>query len=113
MGTREETILAVLSQAPGFFERRSLNELFAPETHWADLTLDEQNALVALGWYAAVWDGKYHQEYKAKLPDSAHAGRQDLSDTEKVAIVHLGFHAYEDYGKLFKTSVREFSDYVY
>jgi hypothetical protein len=113
VGTREETILAVLSHAPGFFERRSLKELFDAKTHWVDLSLDEQHALVALGWYAAVWDAKYHEAYKDKLPESVHMTRHQLSDVEKVSIIHLGFYAYEDYGKLFKTSAQKFCDYVY
>ena len=113
VGTREETILAVVSSAPGFFQQRSLTELFDPGTQWVDLALDEQHSLVALGWYAAVWDGKYHVEYKDKLPASVNESRLDLSATEKVAIVHLGFYAYEDYKKLFKKSVGQFNDYVY
>jgi hypothetical protein len=113
VGTREETILAVVSNAPGFFERRSLKELFDPKTQWVDLTLDEHQSLVNLGWYAEVWNGKYHAEYKDKLPESVHQSRYELSDTAKVAIVHLGFYAYEDYGKMWKKSVSEFSDYVY
>jgi hypothetical protein len=113
VGTREETILAVVSNAPGFFERRSLKELFEPKTQWVDLTLDEQHSLVALGWYAAVWDGKYHAQYKDQLPESVHQSPDELSDEEKVAIVHLGFYGYEDYRKMFKKAVLEFSDYSY
>jgi hypothetical protein len=113
VGTREETILAVVSNGPGFFQRRSLAELFAPGTQWVDLTLDEHQRLVDLGWYAAVWDGKYHAEYKEKLPESVGKTRDELSDVEKVAIVCLGFYAYEDYHKLLKQSVNAFSDYEY
>jgi len=113
VGTREETILAVTSNAPGFFERRSLKELFSPDTQWDDLTLDEQQSLVALGWYGAVWDAKYHVQFKDKLPASLTKDRAALSDDEKVAIVHLGFYAYEDYKKQFTHSAKEFCDYAY
>lgn len=112
VGTREETILAVVSNAPGFFERRSLDELFGKDTHWVDLTLDEQHNLAALGWYAAIWDSKYHVD-KDKLPTSVSKRRDELSDIEKVAIVHLGFYAYEDYRKLIDQAVGRFSDYDY
>ena len=113
VGTREETILAVTSNAPGFFERRSLKELLSPDTQWDDLTLDEHQSLVALGWYGAVWDGKYHAQFKDKLPASVKKDRAALSDDEKVAIVHLGFYAYEDYKKQFTHSAKEFCDYAY
>jgi hypothetical protein len=113
VGTREETILAVISNAPGFFERRSLEELFGAETRWVDLTADEQAELVALGWHGTIWDGKYHEDFKDKLPESVGKTRDELSATEKIAIVHLGFYAYEDYGKMFKKSVHDFGDYVY
>jgi hypothetical protein len=113
VGTREETVLAAISHGPGFFERRSLKELLDPKTQWVNLSADEQAELVALGWYAAIWDGKYHKENKDKLPESLKQSRDELSDTAKIAIVHLGFYAYEDYGKAFKKSVNEFSDYVY
>jgi hypothetical protein len=48
VGTREETILAVTSYAPGFFQRRSLKELLNPKTQWVDLILDEHLSLAAL-----------------------------------------------------------------
>jgi hypothetical protein len=113
VGTREETILATISHAPGFFERRSLKELFDPKTQWVDLTLDEHQALASLGWYGGIWDGKYHHEFKEKLPDSARKARDELTASEKVAIVHLGFYAYEDYAKVFGKAVAEFSDFIY
>jgi hypothetical protein len=110
VGTREETILATVSHSPGFFERRSLKELLDPNTQWNDLTLDEQQALAVLGWYGASWDGKYYTEFKDTVPDSVSKGRDELSSSEKVAIVHLGFYTYEDYGKTLKKSINEFSD---
>jgi hypothetical protein len=113
VGTREETILATVSHAPGFFERRSLKELLDPKTQWVDLTLDEHQALASLGWYGGIWDGKYHHEFKVNLPDSARKTRDELTASEKIAIVHLGLYAYEDYAKAFGRAVAEFSDYTY
>ncbi len=54
-------MLAVVSNAPGFFERRNLDELFHPKTQWNDLTLVEQRNLIILGWHADAWDGKYDE----------------------------------------------------
>ncbi len=113
VGTREETVLAAISHGPGFFDRRSLKALLDKKTLWVNLAADEQAELVALGWYGAAWDGKYHKEYKNRLPESVKKARDELSDTEKIAIVNLGFYAYEDYAKTFKKSVNEFSDYVF
>lgn len=113
VGTREETVLAVVSNAPGFFERRSLTELFHPKTQWNDLTLTEQRNLCILGWHADAWDGKYDPRNEAKRPGSVKKNRAALSDAEKVSIVHLGFFAYEDYKKQFDKSVSEFADFTY
>lgn len=108
VGTREETILATVSNAPGFFERRSLAELVDPKTQWVDLTLDEQQALAALGWYAAIWDGKYHAAFADKLPESLGKRPSDFTASERVAIVHLGFYAYEDYPAAFRKAGAKF-----
>lgn len=113
VGTREETVLAVVSNAPGFFERRSIKELFDPKTQWVDLSLAEHRALVVLGWCGRTWDGKYNKPFDGQLPASVDKDRDALSDEEKVAIVHLGFFAYEDYKKQFKNSAHEFADYSY
>lgn len=113
VGTREETVLAVVSNAPGFFERRSLAELFDPKTHWNDLTLTEQRNLIILGWHADSWDAKYQPSREATRPESIKKSRAQLSDPEKVAIVHLGFFAYEDYKKQFDQSVSNFADFRY
>ena len=54
-GLREDNILAVVSRAPGFFERRSLTNLLAQTTQWTDLNLDEKTHLEALGWNMNLW----------------------------------------------------------
>jgi hypothetical protein len=115
LGTSEETVLAAIAinHAPGFFGRRSLEELFAPKTHWVDLSTDEHANLAALGWYGAVWDGKYHKEYEKKLPASLAKLRSELTGAEAMALVNLGFHAYEDYRHDFKGKTIKFANYSY
>jgi hypothetical protein len=98
-GSREETALAVFARTRGFFQRRSLTDLFRPETQWSGLTLDEVTSLANLGWTRESWDQKY-DPHARRLPASCDKGRDALSAVEKIAIVDLGFHAYEDYGKM-------------
>lgn len=105
VGTREETILAVVSMAPGFFQRRSIKNLFDPKTLWNELTSDEHISLVNLGWTSHSWDYKY--EDLKLIPPSAKKKRDELTPAEKIAIVHLGFRAYGDYGRSVKEGCRE------
>jgi hypothetical protein len=107
VGTREETILATTSLAPGFFERRSLKELVDLKTQWVDLTLDEQQSLATLGWYGSIWDGRCRRDFKDKLPESLGKSPDELTAAEKVSIVRLGFYAYEDYAKAFKKAAAQ------
>lgn len=113
VGTRPDTIFAVINRGPGFFGRRNLDALFDPKTHWVDLRSYEQAELAALGWYGELWDGKYHKENKDKLPDSVGKDPDDLTDAESSAIASLGFYAFEDYGHQFKKKVARFADYTY
>jgi len=113
VGLREETALAVFSSAPGFFQRRSLDDLWNPETQWNDLNADEVSNLVTLGWTQDLWNMKYEEENQSKLPDSIHKTRSELVPTELIAIVHLGFYAYEDYGKHFKKGLSKNADFVF
>jgi hypothetical protein len=100
-GVYEETVLAVIISAPGFFERRDIDELFDPNLQWNDLKSDEQVQLHELGWMLRSWDGKYYLP-ESDLPDSWNKTIFQLTAPEKVAIVNLGFRRYEDYGKRFK-----------
>jgi hypothetical protein len=113
VGTRPETILAVINNGPGFFGRRSIEKLLGENLHWVDLTAYEQAQLAALGWYGEVWDYKYRKEYKSKLPDSLNKSPLDLTAVEQCAIVNLGFYAFEDYRHDFKKHVVKFADYSY
>lgn len=112
VGTREETILATVSHAPGFFERRPIKELFDAKTKWNDLTLDEQRNLAILGWTQLSWDQKHRPAF-TDFPESVQAKRLDLSPEERVAIVHLGFYAYEEYKSTFEKHRIEFANYVF
>lgn len=100
-GLREEAVLAVVSGAPGFFERRSTTALLAPETLWNQLTLAEQASLGDLGWTQRLWDCRYRLADEA-LPASVSKHWTELTAPEKVAIVHLGFATYEDYRTSFR-----------
>ena len=107
-GLKEETALAVFSSAHGFFDRKSIqldSSSHLCDFQWNKLTLWEQGDLTTLGWKMDTWDNKYYQDYKDKLPESLKEARSELKDDEKVAIVDLGFYAYEDYGKIIKTKI--------
>lgn len=99
VGSREETTLAVFARTRGFFQRRELNELFKPETQWSSLSLDEVTSLANLGWTRETWDQKYDPEAR-RLPASCDKAREALTAVERIAIVDLGFHAYEEYGAM-------------
>jgi hypothetical protein len=113
VGTRAETVLAAINNGPGFFGRRNLDKLFAPDFHWVDLTAYEQAQLATLGWYAEIWDGKYHKEYKDKLPGSLEKSPTDLTAAEQIALINLGYYAFEDYRHHFGKKVAKFADYSY
>lgn len=88
-GLRQENVLAVVSNAPGFFERRSLKNLLAPGTQWSDLDFDERAHLDTLGWSRETWDRKHLMAY-SDFPSSARESPHKLSSAEQIAIVHLG-----------------------
>ena len=93
-----------LTSGRGFFDRKSIDDLC--DTPWNKLVLAEQADLFKLGWNMDVWDNKYYADYKDKLPKSLQKGRYDLNDDEKVAIVDLGFHQYDDYPKLVNHKIK-------
>ena len=109
VGERPETLLRIINNAPGFFQRRGLDALLSPNTHWVDLNLYEQAQLATLGWYQALWDGKYYKEYEDKLPDNVNKLPSELTDAEACAIVNLGFYAFEDYSDKFKKKKAAFA----
>ncbi len=113
LGLREETALAVVSNAPGFFQRRSPEDLFSPELQWNDLVSHELVHLVTLGWRQDVWNMKYEPETAANLPASLKKTRGEWEAAEMVAIVQLGFYAYEDYAKLYNKMKAKHADYVH
>jgi len=113
VGTQEETILSVISAAPGFFQRRDTNELFDPGIQWNDLNVDEQSSLLLLGWSQDVWNMKYRSETESRIPSSVTRPRRELESHELLAIVHLGFFAYEDYGELYAASAEAYANYAH
>jgi hypothetical protein len=88
-GLREDNILAVVSRAPGFFERRSVTNLIAQTTQWTDLNLDEKTHLESLGWNMDLWDRKYFIPL-SDFPESCRTNPFDLQARQRIAIVHLG-----------------------
>lgn len=88
-GLREDNILAVVSRAPGFFERRSVSNLVAQTTQWTDLNLDEKTHLEALGWNMDLWDRKYFIPL-SDFPESCRTNPFELSARQRIAVVHLG-----------------------
>ncbi len=95
VGTDEETLLAIASMAPGFFERHGEDELFDPKMLWNQLTMDEQVSLGNLHWDQGRWDGKYKD--RQLVPQEVRKSRAALLPPERVAIVHLGFRTYGAY----------------
>ncbi|MBN1759474.1 MAG: OmpA family protein [Chitinispirillaceae bacterium] len=91
-GVREDTVLAFVSQAPGFFERRPHSELLAKTTKWNDLSIKERSRLEDLGFDMQFWDDKHNRSI-SEFPSAATKSYFDLNATEQVAIVHLGFNA--------------------
>ncbi|KMQ49534.1 hypothetical protein CHISP_3545 [Chitinispirillum alkaliphilum] len=92
--------MPLVSNAPGFFERRATGELLSPITKWNDLNLREQRLLTVLGFMKdgdPVWENRIFWDYKhqypiEQFPRSAQTSYLDLSAEEQVAVIHLGFN---------------------
>lgn len=93
VGLREQTVLAVITNAPGFFDRRDLDELV--ELQWNALDLDEQIHLAQLGWNHCIWDLKSYKD--AELPKTMEESWGDFTPEQQIALIHLGFYDVEDY----------------
>ena len=100
-GVREDNVLAVISRAPGFFERRSLTNLLAQTTQWTDLNLDEKTHLETLGWHMDLWDRKYVLPI-SEFPESTRTDAYQLSARERIAIVHLGIR-FDEWQNIWRT----------
>ncbi|MCK4413982.1 MAG: hypothetical protein KAY32_10585 [Candidatus Eisenbacteria sp.] len=91
-GLREDTVLAYVSNAPGFFERRPFSELLSSRTQWNDLTFQEQAKLQDLGFSAKSWNEK-HTKTIDQFPKSARTKYHKLEAQQKIAAIHLGFNS--------------------
>lgn len=100
VGLRQRTALALVSNAPGFFDRRELDDLITLK--WNGLYLDEQAHLKQLGWDQCSWDLKSYAE--AELPETMEKEWDELTAQQQIAILHLGFYDAEDYQKRVKAS---------
>ena len=96
-GVREDTLISFFSECPGFFERRSVDELLSAKTQWNDLKSDEHARLEVLGWKQDTWDRKRLMSYDS-FPQSAHKDFGDLTSDEQVALVGLGIRQYQQPG---------------
>lgn len=85
---RDDTVLKYVSHAPGFFERRTLNQLLK-RAQWNDLRYDEQYRLSVLGWDMDTWDRR-HRLPLDQYPRSARTSPRKLTSEERIAMVHLG-----------------------
>ncbi|SEA13881.1 hypothetical protein [Rubrimonas cliftonensis] len=82
---REDQVVSYLVRAPGFFERRLLDELL--RCNWNSLSGFEQAQLTAVGWEMATWDRRAPEDFPA--PTKKDYSR--LEAAEKIAAVKLGF----------------------
>jgi len=93
VGLKQSTVLALVTNAPGFFDRRDLGELV--EQQWNALDLDERVHLTQLGWDQCAWDLKSYSD--AELPKTMEEEWNEFTAEEQIATVHLGFNDDEDY----------------
>lgn len=83
---REDQILSYIVRAPGFFERRLLEDL--PRVNWNSLDGLERAQLTVIGWDMETWDRRLPEDFPA-------CTAQDYSELEakyKVAAVKLGLN---------------------
>lgn len=99
---RMGTVLAITSNAPGFFERRPVSSLMRVD--WASLYIDEGHHLETLGWDRQTWDMKRRLPID-RFPESCRTRWKDLEAAEQVATVHLGLPAAEPHWKTFWTRI--------
>jgi hypothetical protein len=85
---KNETLLVFITRAPGFFERRSCEELV--RTYWKNLTYPEKQKLNLLGWNQDLWDRKDQLKAREK-PKSVNGPFEALSYDQRIAAMHLGF----------------------
>jgi hypothetical protein len=86
--------LSGVAMQPGFFERRSVEELLSQATQWNDLKADEQLRLEVLGWNHDTWDRKRNMSIN-EFPASANKDFADLEEKQKQAIVGLGIRQFQ------------------
>jgi hypothetical protein len=103
VGSRQETLLAITSNAPGFFELRDLSDLI--EARWNELDLDEQIHLAQLGWTQCSWDLKSYAG--SEPPKTMEVGWDRFTSQQKVALIHLGFNGVEQYHELIEESLHK------
>lgn len=104
MGLTEENIVAYLSRAPGFFERRAVYEYFEPDLLWDDLTHAERVHMAAFGWTQEAWDDRPRTPF-SEFPDAVYSDPTQanssveqflsLSPEQKLAAARLGIQRHD------------------
>lgn len=85
----QETLERVLSNGPGFFETRSMQQLLL-QTQWSDLNWDERQRLTVLGWDGATWDRRFYlRTTDADFPAACRKSLNELTWEERRAVNHL------------------------
>ena len=104
MGLTEENIVAYLSRAPGFFERRAVHEFFEPDLLWVQLSRAEQVHMSIFGWTQETWDDRSRTPFREfphavysnpKRANSSLQKFQDLTPVQKLAAARLGIQRHD------------------
>jgi hypothetical protein len=92
-GLRDDTAMAFVGGVPGFFERRSVDELLSSVIQWNDLRADEHMRLTTLGWTQDQWDKKRNLTID-QFPKSASIDFDDLPADQQMALLGLGIRKF-------------------
>lgn len=82
---REDQLLSYIVRAPGFFERRLIEDLL--RLNWQSLTGFERMQLRVIGWGDQGWDRRKKEDF----PDATGLDYSQLKPADKIAAVKLGF----------------------
>ena len=83
---REDQLLSYIVRAPGFFERRLIEDLL--RLNWQSLTGFERMQLKVIGWVEQGWDRRKKEDF----PDATGVDYSRLKPADKIAAVKLGFN---------------------
>jgi hypothetical protein len=84
-GLREDTLLRYFSNAPGFFQRRTIEELVGGNLVWSALRTGERSMLEVLEWKQPTWDGTDQD-----TPENSKESFDKLNFEQKKAAFYFG-----------------------